>query len=96
MDPAEVIRRDPEIIVASWCGKPVDLEAIRGRPGWAEISAVRTGRVYALPSGDLLSPGPAVIQGLRALHELVQASVTGQDRRTRPRFQPTTLTTSHR
>jgi iron complex transport system substrate-binding protein len=75
VDLAEVVRRDPEIVVASWCGKPVDIEAIRRRPGWAGISAVRTDRVHALPSGDLLSPGPSVVQGLRALHELVQACV---------------------
>ena len=68
----------PEIIVASWCGKPVDLEAIRRRPGWSGISAVRTGRVHALPSDDLLSPGPSVVRGLRALHELVQACVAGE------------------
>jgi iron complex transport system substrate-binding protein len=79
VDPAEVVRRDPEIVVASWCGKPVDIEAIRRRPGWAEISAVRTGRVHALPSGDLLSPGPSVVRGLRALHDLVQACVAGED-----------------
>src|SRR5262249_23105425 len=60
VDPAEVIRRDPEIIVASWCGKPVDLDAIRARSGWSEISAVRNGRMYALSSDDLLSPGPSV------------------------------------
>jgi iron complex transport system substrate-binding protein len=78
VDLAEVVRRDPQIVVASWCGKPVDLEAIRRRPGWSEITAVREGRVHALPSGDLLSPGPSVIHGLRALHELVQACVAGE------------------
>jgi iron complex transport system substrate-binding protein len=78
VDPAEVVRRDPEIVVASWCGKPVDIEAIRRRPGWAGISAVRADRVHALPSGDVLSPGPSVVRGLRALHELVQACVAGE------------------
>jgi iron complex transport system substrate-binding protein len=78
VDPAEVARRDPEIVVASWCGKPVDLEAIRSRSGWSGISALRTGRVYALPSDDVLSPGPSVVRGLRALHELVQACVAGE------------------
>jgi iron complex transport system substrate-binding protein len=78
VDPAEVIRRDPEIVVASWCGKPVDLAAIRSRAGWEAISALRTGRVYALPSDDLLSPGPGVIRGLRALHEIIQACVAGE------------------
>jgi iron complex transport system substrate-binding protein len=79
VDLAEVIRRDPEIVVASWCGKPVDVEAITRRPGWSEISAVRRGRVHALPSGDLLSPGPSVIRGLRTLHDLVQACVAGDE-----------------
>jgi iron complex transport system substrate-binding protein len=79
VDPAEVVRRDPEIVVASWCGKPVDLDAIRGRPGWSGITAVRAGRVHALPSGDVLSPGPSVVRGLRALHEVVQACVAGAD-----------------
>jgi iron complex transport system substrate-binding protein len=78
VDPAEVIRRDPEIVVASWCGKPVDLEAIRRRPRWGEITAVQAGRVYALPSDDLLSPGPSVVRGLRHLHDLVQACVAGE------------------
>ena len=78
VDPAEVVRRNPEIIVASWCGKPVDLDAIRSRPGWSGISAVRAGRVQALPSDDLLSPGPSVVRGLRALHDLVQACVAGE------------------
>jgi len=77
VDPAEVVRRDPEIVAASWCGKPVDLDAIRSRPGWSGITAVRTGRVHALSSDDLLSPGPSVVRGLRALHELVQACVAG-------------------
>jgi iron complex transport system substrate-binding protein len=34
VEPAEVARRAPQIVLASWCGKPVDLEAIRRRPGW--------------------------------------------------------------
>ena len=79
VDPAEVVRRDPEIVVASWCGKPVDLDAIRRRPGWSGIAAVRAGRVHSLPSGDVLSPGPSVVRGLRSLHELVQACVAGTE-----------------
>src|SRR6266511_2828404 len=77
VDPAEVIRRDPHIILASWCGKPVDVEAIRSRPGWAAISAVRTGRIHELDGADILSPGPSVMTGLRVIHEIVQQGLTG-------------------
>jgi iron complex transport system substrate-binding protein len=79
VEPGEVVRRDPEIIVASWCGKPVDLDAIRRRPGWGGVRAVRSGRVHALPSEDILSPGPSILRGLRTLHDIVQACVAGRE-----------------
>jgi iron complex transport system substrate-binding protein len=77
VDPAEVIRRNPQIVLASWCGKRVDLDAIRRRPGWDSLDAIRGGRLYAVPSGDVLSPGPSLIAGLRTVHEIVQAWVAG-------------------
>ena len=70
--PADVARRDPEIILASWCGKPVDTSAIAGRPGWADITAVRRGQIHEIDGGDILSPGPSLMYGLRRIHELVQ------------------------
>ncbi|HEY2342152.1 MAG TPA: ABC transporter substrate-binding protein, partial [Chthoniobacteraceae bacterium] len=50
----EIVAAQPEIILASWCGKPVDLAAIRARPGFAELSAVRDGNLQALPSDLIL------------------------------------------
>jgi iron complex transport system substrate-binding protein len=73
VDPAEVARRDPEIILASWCGKPVDREAIARRPGWHDVSAVRRGQIHELDGADVLSPGPSLMVGLRRIHEIVQA-----------------------
>jgi iron complex transport system substrate-binding protein len=73
VEAAEVARRDPDIILASWCGKPVDLDAIRARPGWEDVSAVRRGEIHALDGADILSPGPSLLQGLRQIHEIVQA-----------------------
>jgi iron complex transport system substrate-binding protein len=75
VEPAEVIFRDPDVILASWCGKPVDLEAIRSRPGWETISAVREGRLFALDGDDILSPGPSLMTGLRRIHEIIQAAI---------------------
>jgi len=72
LDPEEVVRRDPQIILASWCGKPVDVGVIRGRPGWSAISAVKTGRIHEVDGADILSPGPSVMAGLRTIHEIVQ------------------------
>ncbi|HXJ77843.1 MAG TPA: cobalamin-binding protein [Candidatus Methylomirabilis sp.] len=75
--PDDVAQRDPQIVLASWCGKPVDLDAIRQRPGWADVSAVREGRVHELPGDEILSPGPSVLLGMRQIHEIVQAFMRG-------------------
>jgi iron complex transport system substrate-binding protein len=72
VSPAEVVRRDPEIILASWCGKPVDVSAIAARPGWTETAAVRRGQIHEIDGADILSPGPSLMHGLRRIHELVQ------------------------
>lgn len=79
VDPAEVVRRDPQVIVASWCGKPADLAAIAARPGWDRISAVRGQRVHEMDGADILSPGPSLLTGLRRLHELVQEALDARD-----------------
>jgi iron complex transport system substrate-binding protein len=73
----EVARRNPDIIVASWRGTPVDLAAIAARPGWERVSAVVSGRVHEVDGADILVAGPSVLGGLRRIHELVQSSLEG-------------------
>jgi iron complex transport system substrate-binding protein len=72
VNPDEVVRRDPEIILASWCGKPVDAAAIAGREGWSGVAAVRAGRIYEIGGEDVLSPGPSIVHGLRRIHDIIQ------------------------
>jgi iron complex transport system substrate-binding protein len=73
VSPEEVIARDPEVIIASWCGKKARLEKIAARPGWAEMSAVRSGRLHEIKAPDILQPGPSLVHGARQLAELLQA-----------------------
>ena len=72
VSPDEVARRDPEIILASWCGKPFDAAALTSRPGWERISAVRSGQIHEIDGSDILSPGPSLMVGLRRIHEIIQ------------------------
>jgi len=72
VDLRDVARRDPEIILASWCGKPVDRASIESREGWSDVAAVRRGEIHELDGSDVLSPGPSLMQGLRRIHEIVQ------------------------
>ena len=73
LDAAEVVRRNPEIILASWCGKPVDRDAIVSRPGWDAVAAVRAGQIHEIDGSDVLVPGPSLIVGLRRIHDIVQS-----------------------
>jgi iron complex transport system substrate-binding protein len=68
VEPQEVVRRDPEIIFASWCGKKVNFDRIRKRPGWDAVTAVRCNRIYEIKSTYILQPGPASLtEGVRQL-----------------------------
>lgn len=72
VDPAAVAARNPEVILASWCGKKLERQQIEARPGWAETSAVRNGHIYEIPSGCILQPGPASLtEGVRQIHAVL-------------------------
>jgi iron complex transport system substrate-binding protein len=71
VDPAEAARRDPEVIIASWCGKKMRRETIRSRPGWASVAAVRDDRIFEVKSTYILQPGPASLtDGIQQLHAI--------------------------
>ncbi|MFZ6773263.1 cobalamin-binding protein [Undibacterium sp. SXout7W] len=80
-DPCEVIRRAPDIIIGSWCGKKFRPETVRDRAGWEQIPAVQSGRVLEIKSPDILSPGPSAIEhGLLQLHVLIAEWQSAQTR----------------
>jgi iron complex transport system substrate-binding protein len=75
VDPGEVIRRDPEIVVASWCGKAVKTAKIAARAGWDAIAAVRHGRIHEIKSTYILQPGPASLtEGVAQLSRIITAA----------------------
>jgi iron complex transport system substrate-binding protein len=69
-----VIAAAPELILASWCGKKVCPEAIRGRTGWEMIPAVAANRIAEIKSPLILQPGPAALtDGLDAIVAAVRS-----------------------
>jgi iron complex transport system substrate-binding protein len=67
-----VVERDPQVIIGSWCGKPVRKERIASRAGWERVAAVRDGHIYEVKSAYILQPGPASLtEGVRQLHEII-------------------------
>lgn len=78
-EPAEVARRDPELVVASWCGKKASRARIVERPGWAAVAAVRDDQLYEVKSTVILQPGPAALSdGLDQLARIVGAVARGE------------------
>jgi iron complex transport system substrate-binding protein len=78
VSPEEVVRREPEVIIGSWCGRKVRFDTIRKRPGWDRIPAVRRGKLYEIKSALILQPGPAALtDGLAKLHEILAEASLG-------------------
>ncbi len=68
----QVIARAPEVIIGSWCGKPVRKERITARPGWQDVPAVKNGHIYEVKSTYILQPGPAALtDGVQQLHAII-------------------------
>lgn len=68
----EVIAAAPDVIIGSWCGKPVRKERIAGRAGWDQIPAVQRDHIYEVKSAYILQPGPAALtEGVRQIHQLL-------------------------
>ena len=71
-DPTEIIRRQPDIVIGSWCGKKFRPERVAARPGWQAVPAVREGQLFEIKSADILQPGPAALtDGVEQLHRIV-------------------------
>ena len=71
-DASEVVRRAPDVIIGSWCGKKFRPANVAARPGWDAIPAVRAGELHEVKSPLILQPGPAALtDGLDALHAII-------------------------
>jgi iron complex transport system substrate-binding protein len=73
VSPEQIVAANPQIILASWCGKPVNIDSIRNRGGFSSIEAVKTGQIYELPPEMILQAGPNLVSGLEAIRRIVQA-----------------------
>jgi len=68
----EIVRRNPDIVIGSWCGKKFRPEKVAARPGWESVTAVKNGQLFEIKSADILQPGPAALtDGVEQLHRIV-------------------------
>jgi iron complex transport system substrate-binding protein len=70
----EVIARQPDLIIGSWCGKKFRPDRVTARPGFDRIPAVRNRALFEIKSPLILQPGPAALtDGLAALQTVIEA-----------------------
>ena len=71
-DPQEVVRRAPDIIIGSWCGKKFRPALVAARDGWGAVPAVQNGEIHEVKSAIILQPGPAALtDGLAELRRII-------------------------
>jgi iron complex transport system substrate-binding protein len=71
-EPMEIVRRNPDIIIGSWCGKKFRPEKVAARAGWQDVNAVKNGQLFEIKSCDILQPGPAALtDGVAQLQRIV-------------------------
>jgi len=67
-DSSEVVKRNPDIIIASWCGKKFKKEQLISRKNWCNINAVNNDFIFEIKSSIILQPGPAAVtDGIKEL-----------------------------
>ena len=71
-DPMEIVRRQPDIIIGSWCGKKFRPQLVAARNGWQDVPAVKNAQLFEIKSADILQPGPASLtDGVDQLHRII-------------------------
>jgi iron complex transport system substrate-binding protein len=81
---ADVRAAAPDAVVMSWCGVKEEKyrrDVVERRAGWADVPAVKHGRIYPVTEAFLGRPGPRLVEGYRALAEICgRAALARPDR----------------
>ncbi len=79
-DPLDVVKRNPDIIIGSWCGRKFRPEQVFEREGWGNVSAVKNKQVFEIKSANILQPGPAALtDGLAQIKTLIDNWVAADE-----------------
>jgi iron complex transport system substrate-binding protein len=79
----DIVAAEPEILVIMPCGFDLDrtrqeIQLLSRRPGWPELPAVRSGRVYLTEATSYFSrPGPRIVTGVEILATIFHPKAVG-------------------
>jgi iron complex transport system substrate-binding protein len=78
----QVAEAEPEVIILAWAatGAKADPKQTYKVTAWKDVPAIRNRRVYVICDELLNTPGPPLIEGARALHNVISQENRGQAR----------------
>lgn len=80
-DPNDVVERNPDIILASWCGKAFKKDRLVSRENWKHINAVKNDFIFEIKSSVILQPGPAALsEGVHQIAGIIKKWHDDNDR----------------
>lgn len=69
--PDKVLEKNPDIMIASWCGKKFKKDQVLTRSGWDNMQCVIDDEIFEIPSEIILQPGPAALtDGIDTIMEI--------------------------
>lgn len=72
VDNESLLNLNPDMVLLCWCGKKVDIESFKNRPGLKELKAVVNNQIFELDPAVFLQPGPALfVDGIDQVLELI-------------------------
>ncbi len=71
--PEQILRAQPDIIFASWCGRSVQVGEISTRADWHRLPAVQAGRIHEISGDDILQPGFRLVHGFESMKEIIRS-----------------------
>ena len=75
-----MLATDPDVVVVAPCGFPprrtrAEIDVLTSRPGWADLRAVRDGRVWLADGPSFFNrPGPRVVRGVEILAHILHGT----------------------
>lgn len=68
-----VVLKNPDILIASWCGKGFKPQKVVKREQWDSINAISNNQMFEIHSSIILQPGPAAItEGAIQISQILQ------------------------
>jgi iron complex transport system substrate-binding protein len=70
----DVSLANPDAIIGSWCGKPMDWDWVQNKTEWQNTNAIHKKQIFEVEPSIILQPGPALfLEGIPTLRRIIKS-----------------------